>query len=84
MSRVYDRTRIHYSVLEMGKIHLHKLLFELTYVRGICAIQIPVGVRTFHVLCCTRDQVMFNILAIHSRIFLSFVHYMRHTDSCRS
>jgi hypothetical protein len=84
MSRVSDRTRIHYSVLEMGEIHLCKLLFELTYVRGICAIQIPVGVRTFHVLCCTRDQVRFNILAIHSRIFLSFVHYMRHKDSCRS
>ena len=71
MSRGSDRTRIHYSVLEMGEIHLHKLLFELTYVRGICVIQIPVGVRTFLVLCCTRDQVRFNILAIHSRMFLS-------------
>ena len=50
----------------------------------ICAIQIPVGVRTYHVLCCTGDQVRFDILAIHSRMFLSFIHYMRHTDSCRS
>ena len=63
---------------------LHKFLFELIYGRGICAIQIPVGVRTFHVMCCTGDQVRFNILAIHSRMFLSLIHYMHHTDSCRS
>ena len=84
MSRVSDRTRVHYSVLELEKIHLHKFLFELILGRGICAIQIPVGVRTFYILCCTGDQVRFNILAIHSRMFLSFIHYKRHTDSCRS
>ena len=39
----------------------------------ICAIQIPVGIRTYYVLCCTGDQVRFNILNIYSRIFYPLI-----------